>query len=140
MAFHRSAGNVSVFFLNLPRRYPNDVDGVAHHVGGAFPALGSLGHRRNMLVFKACGKLGEGVVNTLGLTLMIIGATIMVLRTEGCYQREYQADVQRALIDNPLQRQAPDSAEPRLQPTRQNLWAIARRSTALQPCAVCEGG
>jgi len=31
-------------FLNLPGSHPHDVDGVADNIGGAFLALGSLGH------------------------------------------------------------------------------------------------
>ena len=33
---------------NFPRRNPHDVDGVADHIGGAFLALGSLGHGSNI--------------------------------------------------------------------------------------------
>src|ERR1700683_3317341 len=33
--------------LNLPRRDPHDMDGVAYYIGGALLAFGATGHRSN---------------------------------------------------------------------------------------------
>ena len=43
----------SLVNCSAPRRYPHDMDGVADDIGGAFLALGSLGH--GATVSRLCG-------------------------------------------------------------------------------------